>query len=200
MMTLTLLGGAAACARLRTRGPMPDEWTVALASAQSRAASGEFGTADSILAGYGARHPGTHEALETTYWRALFKLDPSNANASTPHVIASLDGYLRDPRPRDHVVEAGTLRRTAAQVETLTKAAEMASAQAKTAANDAANAKAAAADAKADATKVDASASAAAADKDAEIKRLKDELAKANTELDRIRKRLASPPLPSKPF
>jgi hypothetical protein len=33
---------------------------------------------------------------------------------------------------------------------------------------------------------------------DAEIKRLKDELAKANAELERIRRRLAQPP-PSKP-
>ena len=71
--------------------------------------------------------------------------------------------------------------------------------QAKSANNEAANAKAAIADAKADANKADANATAAAADKDNEIKRLKDELAKANAELDRIRKRLGTPPPPTKP-
>jgi hypothetical protein len=194
-LTFTVLAGA--CARFHT-GAIPDDWSVALASAQSRAASGEFATADSILAGYAMRHPGTHETLETAYWRAVFKLDPSNKDATMFDVMASLDAYLRDPRPRDHAIEAGTLRRTAARIDGLTRAAEAASAQAKDASSAAADAKAAAADAKADATKVDASASAAAADKDAEIRRLRDELAKANTELERIRKRLSTPP-PTKP-
>lgn len=189
---------ASACGRFHT-GPNLDEWQTTLAIAQSRAASGEFAPADSILASYALRHPGTHETLETTYWRALFKLDPSNTTAAMPQVLAALDGYLHDPRPRDHVVEASTLRRTAARIDLLNRAADSASAQAKDAANQAANAKALAADAKADVKAVDANANAAAADKDAEIKRLKDELAKANAELERIRKRLASPPPPSKP-
>lgn len=188
----------AGCARFHT-GPDLDEWQTTLAIAQSRGASGEFATADSVLAAYAMRHPGTHETLETTYWRALFKLDPSNSATSMPAALASLDGYLRDPRPRDHVVEAGTLRRAAAQIDALNKAADAASAREKDAANAAATAKTAAADAKADAKASDANTNAAVADKDAEIKRLKDELAKANTELDRIKKRLGTPPPPTKP-
>ena len=62
-LALSLFSGA--CARFHS-GQDPDEWTVALASAQSRAASGEFTTADGILAAYAARHPGTPETLETT--------------------------------------------------------------------------------------------------------------------------------------
>jgi hypothetical protein len=188
-----------ACARFHTN-EQPDEWQVALASAQARAGSGEFATADSILARYAARHPGTHETLETTYWRAVFRADPSNTGSTTTLALAALDGYLRDPRPRDHILEAQTLRRAVAQIDGLNRAAQDASQQAKNANNEAANAKAAIADAKETANKADANASAAAADKDAEIKRLKDELGKANAELDRIRKRLASPPPPTKPF
>jgi len=195
--TLFLSLAAGACGRLHT-GPNLDEWQTALAIAQSRAASGDFATADSVLAKYAMSHPGTHETLETTYWRALFRLDPTNSNTSMAAVLASLDGYLRDPRPRDHVAEAATLRRTAAQIDALNKAADAAAAQAKESATLAASANAKAADAKADA-KSSENAAAAAADKDAEIKRLKDELAKANTELDRIKKRLGTPPPPGKP-
>ena len=192
---VALLSTFVACARFHT-GVQPDEWQVALASAQARAASGEFAIADSILAAYASRHPGTHETLETAYWRALLKADPSNGSASATQALAALDGYLRDPRPRDHIVEAQTVRRTVAQVDALNRAAEAASAREKDAASQAQNANRAAADAKADANKADANANAAAADKEVEIKRLKDELAKANAELDRIRKRLGSPPPP----
>jgi hypothetical protein len=198
LTVVVVLSLAAACARLRT-GEAPDDWQVSLASAQARAGSGEFVVADSILARYASRHPGTHETLETAYWRAVFKADPSNAASSPPMALASLDGYLRDPRPRDHVLEAQTLRRTVAQIDALNRAAEAASVRAQSANNEAANAKAAIADAKETANKADANASAAAADKDNEIKRLKDELAKANAELDRIRKRLGAPPPPTKP-
>jgi hypothetical protein len=187
-----------ACARFRT-GPTPESWPALLAGAQAHAASGDFVTADTMLAGYAMRHPGAHESLETAYWRALFKLDPSNPNVSMPQVLSELDAYLRDPRPRDHLVEATTLRRTAAQIDRLNKAAEAAAAREKDATKDAANAKAAAADAKADAKTADANANAASDAKDAEIKRLKEELAKANTELERIRKRLATPPPSGKP-
>jgi hypothetical protein len=186
-----------ACARLHT-GSDDGDWPSVLAGAQARAAGGDFSGADSLLARYATRQPATHEALETTYWRALFRLDPSNSAVSMPVAIASLDAYLHDPRPRDHVAEAQTLRRAAAQIDALNRAADAASAQAASASTVAANAKAAAADAKADAKTVDATAIAAAADKDAEIKHLKDELTKANTELDRIKKRLGTPP-PSKP-
>ncbi|HEY4306482.1 MAG TPA: hypothetical protein VGM82_18550 [Gemmatimonadaceae bacterium] len=192
---IVLLSLFGACARFRT-SDQPDEWQVAIASAQARAASGEFANADSILARYAMRHPGTHETLETSYWRALFKVDPTTGNALGAQALPLLDAYLRDPRPRDHIIEAQTLRRTVAQIDALNQAAATASLQAKDAAAAAANAKNLAADAKADANKADATANAAAADKDAEIKKLKDDLAKANAELDRIRKRLASPPPP----
>jgi outer membrane protein assembly factor BamD (BamD/ComL family) len=181
-----------ACAMLNgaTTPKASDEWPSTLSLAQARVNRGEFDAADSLLASFAARHPGSSEAHETAYWRGLFKMDPSNRNASLTSALASLDGYLADNRRRDHVPEATTLRRAAAQLSELNKLAANAMSQARDANRTAANASATAADAK-DAKAATADANA---DAQAEIKRLKDELAKANAELDRIRKRLSQPP------
>jgi hypothetical protein len=170
------------------------DWDGTLGRAQALAGAGHFEAADSVLAGFAARHPGTPATLETAYWRAIYKLDPSSRAVSVTQALAWLDGYLADPRPRAHLAEATTLRRTAAQLEALNKLAASASAQAKDASRDAKDAKAVAADAKAEAKNADANANAVADAKDNEIKRLRDELAKANAELERIRKRLSAPP------
>jgi hypothetical protein len=160
-----------------------------LALSEAYASRADFGAADSTLAAFATHFPGSAEALETTYWRALYKLDPSNRGSSVPSAMASLDAYLTDTRPRTHVSEAITLRRLAGQLDALNKLAASATSQAKDA-----NARAATAtDAKDTAKPADSSA-AAAAGADAEIKRLRDELAKANAELDRIRRRLSQPP------
>ncbi|MEO6877692.1 MAG: hypothetical protein ABI205_04365, partial [Gemmatimonadaceae bacterium] len=144
---------------------------------------GLFDSADSTLSSFAAMYPATAPALETTYYRALFQMDPSNPHVSLTAAMASLDGYLAERRPREHAVEAASLRRVAAQVDGLNHAAASALAQAKDASNTAKDAK----DTK-------AAADAPSPASDAEIKRLKDELAKANAELDRIRKRLGQPP------
>lgn len=183
-----------ACATLRPFGGSGDDWDNTLHRAQALANAGQFAAADSMLGRFADRHQGSNEAIETAYWRALFKLDPSNRDVSVQTALASLDGYLADNRPRQHIVEANTLRRTAAQLEALNKMAASASAQAKDASSAAKDAKAVAADAKADARAADANANATVDAKDAEIKRLRDELAKANAELERIRKRLSQPP------
>ena len=90
----------------------------------------------------------------------------------------------------EHTAEATTLRRLAGQLDGLNRVAASAVAQAKDATNTAKDAKAEAADARDAAAKASDTPPTA----DAEIKRLKDELAKANAELDRIRKRLSQPP------
>jgi hypothetical protein len=186
------------CGKLNAvTAPAPDrDWTATLATAHGLVAAGKFDSADSTLSSFAAMYPGTSAALETTYYRALFKMDPSNPHVSLGAAMASLDSYLADPRPRQRTVDAATLRRVAGQLDGLNHLATTAIAQAKDATNTAKDAKAQAADAR------DAAAKAAADTQtptpDAEVKRLKDELAKANAELDRIRKRLATPPPPPK--
>ncbi len=194
-----LVLASAGCITIQTPAfvaPAPARtWPSTLAAAQGQATAGKFDAADSLLASFATRYPGTGEALETAYWRAMFKMDPSNPHASLVTSMALLDGYLADPRQRAHVAEATTVRRAVAQLDGLTKLAANAMSQARNATTSAVAtaAKLQLLDAKAQTgdTKSAADVSASA---DAEIKRLKDELAKANAELERIRKRLAQPP------
>lgn len=189
--------GEIGCASLglqRFRSPSADgALPTAVALARSMALEKQFDAADSTLAQFATRYPGTPEAVETVYWRALFKMDPANPHGSVPAAMSMLDGYLGDTREREHVVEAAGLRRVAGQLDALSRLAANAMTQAKDATSVAANAKAQAADAtaRADAAKTEAPPSA-----ESEIKRLKDELAKANAELERIRKRLSQPTKP----
>jgi hypothetical protein len=196
-VVLSLVGTQALSACVSLHAPaftMPSSeraWPNALATARARAGESKFDAADSVLVEFATRYPNTPEALETAYWRAVLKIDPSNSHASFAGAIALLDAYLADPRLRPHVVEAQSLRRVAAHLEGLNKLAASAMAQAKDASSTAANAKAQAADANA---RADAAKSEPPPSAEVEIKRLKDELAKANAELDRIRKRLSQPP------
>lgn len=193
-LVAALLSTSAGCATFHipsVRKPAPERnWPDALSTAQREVAEGHYTNADSILASFARNYVGSSPALETAYWRALFKMDPTNPDAPLSAAVASLDVYLADKRPREHLTEATTIRRVAAQLESANKAAATAIAQAKDANSTAASARAQAAEATARAqTKSDGAQSA-----DAEITRLKEELSKANAELERIRKRLAAPP------
>jgi hypothetical protein len=158
------------------------EWPTALEAAQFAAQQGRYESADSILASFAGRHAGTTEALETAYWRALFKLDSLDRPEALTPAMALLDSYLADDRPREHVAEAKSLRRIATQLDALnTRAlAVMTVPQTREPLSSSRP------------SELKPSADQVAAD--AEIKRLKDELAKANAELDRIRRRLTRPP------
>lgn len=193
LLCVVLLGLSASCARLHPAHPGPPPasrvWPPTLALAQAYAARGEFGTADSALAAFALRYPGTSEALESAYWRAVYRLDPSNRDLSIESAIASLDGYLSDTRPHQHTVEARTLRRIAGELDRLNRLAGNALAQQIKDVNAAPATTVGANEPRSDTAKP--APDTAAQD---EIKRLKDELAKANAELERIRRRLAQPP------
>jgi hypothetical protein len=190
VLTLELAAGCVSIYRPGFAQSAPRRrWPSTLDSARSQALAGRFGAADTTLASFALKFPGTPEALETAYWRALFDMDPSNAHPAIPDAMASLDAYLTDTRPKEHLAEATTLRRIAAQLDVLTRQVASAVAQAKDATSVAANARAQVSDANArvEAAKAENS-------NDAEIKRLRDSLAKVNSELERIKKRLAQPP------
>jgi hypothetical protein len=182
---LALTGGCGA--RSMILGPSPaKEWPSTLAFAQEATARGRFDQADSALAAYADSHRATPEALETAYWRAVFMLDPANRNGSLSAAMASLDGYLADRRAHAHLVEASSLRRIAGQMDVLTKVAANSATQAEKPRDVATTAPSRPAESKPEPTSSAADA--------AEIKRLKDELAKANAELERIKRRLMTPP------
>lgn len=176
------------CAGLQHVNTLPAadrHWPGTIATAQERAGRGDFDAADSLLSQFAREHSGSHLALEAVFWQGVFRLDPSNRNGSLSAGLAALDTYLADPRPHDHAMEALTLRRVGAQLDAANRLAASASVAAhETAPNQPSRP---GTEARPEQRPPDATA-------DAEIKRLKDELAKANAELERIKRRLAQPP------
>ena len=115
---------------------------------------------------------------DSLYWSAVSNLDPANKNGTLDAAVANLDAYLAMPGTLKHVEEAAVLRSLARNAQQLARIE--ATLQTRVAAAEA---------------KPRGEPDAKARDEDMvkEIQRLKDELAKANDELDRIKKRLASP-------
>jgi hypothetical protein len=160
LATLLLL----ACLPLRsTTDPDPrTEWAAAQAQAASEVLAGRYGIADKVLADFAVRFPSTPEAIETSYWRALYKLDPANQTASPRDAAALFDAYLAVSAPTVHRADASALRRVASVLDRASSGT----------------------------ASTPAPPSATSAE---EVQRLRDELAKANAELERIRRRLAQP-------
>ena len=178
---------AGGCSQFVHPNPTPvadREWPRTLATAQERAGRGEFDAADSLLGQFARQHQGSHGAAEAVFWQAMYRLDPSNRNGSLTVGLATLDAYLANPAPHDHAVEALTLRRVAAQLDAANRLAASASVATREPAPPTTR----------PTTENRPEQRSADASSDAEIKRLKDELAKANAELERIKKRLAQPP------
>jgi hypothetical protein len=167
------------------------DWDNTLFLARVRAAEGKFAAADTILARFATEYPGTRQASETAYWRALYDLDPSNHGGSFRSAISSLDTYMAAGGPHEHAVEAATLRRIAGHMDELNKLAASALAEAR---DTSTAARVTATDIRAEVKPPAAGDVGIPTASDVEIKRLKDELAKANAELERIRRRLAQPP------
>lgn len=181
------LGASSACVTVRPptflRSEPERAWPSTLATAEARVSEGRYAAADSVLGQFAARYPGSGEAFESAYWRALFSMDPKNSNASVATAVSYLDAYLVGVNPRKHRQEAFALRAIAGQIDAGQNA--LALAQAKEP------------NPHPGAVRIDVPVPKSTTDPvaaDAEIKRLKDELAKANAELERIRRRLAQPP------
>ena len=155
-------------ANLVTPAPVArTDWSTTLLQASQEAGSGKYAAADRLLLDFTTRYPASSEAVESMYWRALYKLDPGNPVSGARDAGVLLDGYLGSGNAT-HRAEALTLRRVATALESRAPApAATAPARSEPPPNDKA--------------------------KDEEIQRLKDELAKANAELERIRRRLAQP-------
>jgi hypothetical protein len=163
------------------------DWPQVLGRSQQAAIDRRYDDAERTLADFAARFPNTPEATETLYWRALYRLDPANRDGSVSTGLASLDAYLRADAGTAHRIEAETLQRLGKSLEALSRAV---------AANGGVNSAGTTASPTAAGS---ASADRAAAElkaRDTEIQRLKDELAKANDELERIKRRLMTPTKP----
>jgi hypothetical protein len=175
-----------ACVTVRApsflRSSAEREWPSTLATAEARVSEGRYEAADSVLGRFAGRYAGSPEAFESTYWRALISMDPKNSGASVGTAVTYLDAYLVGVNPRKHRQEAFALRAIASQIDESRSALALAQTR---------DPNAHVGPVRIDVPKPAVDATTAS---DAEIKRLKDELAKANAELERIRRRLAQPP------
>jgi len=142
------------------------EWPAVYARAMADANESRTTEADRALSAFAQRYPSSPEASEVMYWRALLKLDPANSTA-VRESITMLESYLATAPAGTHRTEAGVLRRLALALEQ--RNATIAAIPPATAVRPEDKAR------------------------DDEIARLRDELSKANAELDRIRRRLARP-------
>ena len=138
-------------------------WSSVYIAAQLAADQGRYDDADRILATFAHDYPGTAEAQESGYWRAIYKLDPANKAANTRDALAGLDAYLSALRAGTHRGEATTIRRLAQQLVSLDRALS----SKPTESHDKA--------------------------RDEEVQKLKDELQATKDELELIKRRLATP-------
>ena len=146
--------------------PPPDAFAMAIAAAEKRVEAGDYSGADRILADFGLKARGTPEATESAFFRAIYMVDPNNKNASMSEGVRALDIYLGTPGATRYRSEAHVLKRTAQAVLALRAASQ--------------------------APRVVGRDTVFVTRED-EIAALKDQLAKANAELERIKKRLANP-------
>jgi len=162
-----LLAGCARSSSGSAKPPSPAEaFTNAIATANRRAEAGDYAGADRILADFALRAKGTDEATETAFWRALYMVDPSNKTASIPEGLRAIDIYLATPGAKLYVAQALVVKRTAQSVQALKKA---------------------------QVTPKISGRDTVYVTREEEIAALKDQLARANAELERIKKRLANP-------
>jgi hypothetical protein len=172
-----------ACAHMqRIETPAQTDWARTLSEVRRDVAAGNYVHADSILAEFARTHPGTSEARDSGFWRGMYLIDPENQRGSLADGIGALDAYLAADPAGLYRDQAVVLRRTAV-------AAEMASIHARGLVGDSSQASAAK-DTLVVSSKSKDDLIATLRD---QLAKSKDDLAKVNAELDRIKKRLANP-------
>lgn len=167
-LSIITIGVLSGCSnKPAAQAPAPaTAFSTALAAAEARAEAGDYAGADRILADFGLKAKGTREAQEVTFWRAMYMVDPSNKNASMAEGVRALDIYLATPGVTWYRAPAQVLRRTALSVQALRAQQPI---------------------------RLAAGRDTVFVTREEEIAALRDQLAKANAELERIKKRLADP-------
>ena len=146
--------------------PASDAYLSALTAADKRVDQGDYSGADRILSDFSLKARGTPEGTEVAFWRALYMVDPKNPISSMAEGVRALDIYLTTEGAKNYRTQALILKRTAQTVLAL----RTAQANARVSGRD-----------------------TVYVTREDEIIALKDQLAKANAELERIKKRLANP-------
>ena len=172
LAALVIMGACSSPRRGAEPEPVPapptvSPWPATLVATRAAADAGQLARADSILAEFSSAHPGTPEASESEYWRALLTLHP--ASRATPReAAAALDGYLANGSSATHFIEASALRRMLSTIDSLRTVATLAT----------------------------AAEEARERQHEEEMQKLREELDKTKDELERIKRRLAAPTRP----
>lgn len=176
----------AACAELPRIEPSPVErdWSRTRAETRRNVEAGNYHAADRLLAEFARLHPETWEARETAFWRAAYMVDPANTLGSLEGGIAALDGYLASQPEGWYRNEAAILRRTAVASRGLVAGASRAWTP---------DTGVVVTEAKDSTPTPRLSRDEEIAELRSQLARSKSELAVANAELERIKKRLANP-------
>lgn len=176
-----------ACAELplvqQTR--FQSDWDRTRSETRRNVEAGNYRAADRLLAEFERVHPNTREARETSFWRAAYLVDPANPYGSLQGGIAGLDAYLANEPDGWYRNEASILRRTAISARGLAAGATRNWVR----------------DTVIVVTRTTGPTPAASqrsrdeeiAELRSQLARSKTELAEANAELERIKKRLANP-------
>jgi hypothetical protein len=174
-----------ACAHVPIAAPASEsDWEHTLENARRNVAARHYFAADKLLDEFVRVHPGTREAKEAAFWKAVYLVDPANPGGSLTTGISGLDSYLASTDSTGwYYDQALVLRRTAVAAEGVSAMASTTSARGSTPPEV-----------------VKDTVLVVSKSRDEEIAALKDQLAKskddlakANAELDRIKKRLANP-------
>lgn len=173
-LTLSGCGTLVRASSTPPQPPAPEAWARASSVAAAQVGAGSYAAADRMLADFAAQYPGTAQALAATVRRALYKADPANQTATAHEATILLDSTLATPLDSAGRSDARALRRITMSLE---RAAALASS------GGGSNSGNADSGARSDDSKSSSD----------EVQRLRSELAKANAELERIKKRVAQP-------
>ena len=142
------------------------EWPSVHARVMRHLRESHVDSADRALSEFAQRFAGSPEAAEVPYWRAVVRLDPASST-SLHESMATLDAYLANTPSGLHRTEATLLRRLGQTLDQRNAALAAVPATPAVRPDDKA--------------------------REEELQHLRDDLAKANAELARIRRRLARP-------
>lgn len=158
----------AACGGSRKPAPPGPamEFATTIEASRQRVEAGDYPSADRILSDYALRNQGTPEAREISFWRAMYIVDPANRTASVAQGIRALDIYLASEGAIWYRPQAEVLRRTALVLQSVRQAQVPRQVNGR---------------------------DTVFISREEETAALRDQLAKANAELERIKKRLANP-------
>jgi hypothetical protein len=167
------LSACATLPRSAPESPNPEAWGALLTTTDSLANAGRHAAVDSTLVAFAQRHPGTRAAEEVLFWRALYKLDPRSSAATRAEGRALMDSYLASETTAWYRGQANVLRHLAREIVLAEQAAGQAAGDTTVVISD--------------------TSPAGIAARDRVIRTQRSEIARLNAELERIKRRLATP-------